>query len=427
MKKKKIITSIISVALLFPSTTLINAHAVSQTSNYETLKLGMRGQAVKELQLKLSDLGYFNYTATGYFGNITRNAVLSAQTALGLKPDGIVGPKTSQTLLSKTINTPVSRGFTSTPLINELSWFNEIKDIIPRGTEFKIIDIATGKSFNVKRTYGTNHSDTETLAKEDTIIMKKIFGNKWSWNRRAIIVEVGNLKLPASMAGMPHGSDFIKDNNMNGHFDVHFLKSKTHGTNRVDPEHQIAIRKAQQFINDKPKSINNKELVNESKLLKDNVTTRDIANPSDNVINTYLLTEDLYKSEDIYIEQNIKYMKSDDKNDVIIDVVFANPFEKTDLTKDNYVFNIYMTTHSYDIDETDLDEKIYIKINNTLIDNSSIKWVPDAPPVGHHISGKIIVPILTDTVNLSNININMTNVAGAVKRSFEWKENDFKL
>ena len=63
----------------------------------------------------------------------------------------------------------------------------------------------------------TNHADSETLTQEDTDIMKEIYNNKWSWDRRAIIVEVGNLKLPASMAGMPHDSAFIKDNGMDGH------------------------------------------------------------------------------------------------------------------------------------------------------------------------------------------------------------------
>lgn len=88
--------------------------------------------------------------------------------------------------------------------------------------------------------------------------MKEIYGGAWSWIRRPIIVEVGNYKLAASMAGMPHGSDFIEDNNMKGHFDVHFFKSKTHGTNRINPDHQKAIHEAQIFLN-KQLSLNSDE------------------------------------------------------------------------------------------------------------------------------------------------------------------------
>ena len=111
-----------------------------------------------------------------------------------------------------------------------------------------MIDVETGKQFYVKRTYGTNHADSETLTKEDTAIMKSLYNNRWSWERRSIVVEVDGFKIPASMAGMPHGSDFIKGNNMDGHFDVHFLLSKTHKSNRVEPKHQKAVQSASEFL-----------------------------------------------------------------------------------------------------------------------------------------------------------------------------------
>jgi len=41
--------------------------------------------------------------------------------------------------------------------------------------------------------------------------------------------------------------DSVKNNNMNGVFDVHFLNSKTHGTNRVDENHQKAVREAAEW------------------------------------------------------------------------------------------------------------------------------------------------------------------------------------
>ena len=44
--------------------------------------------------------------------------------------------------------------------------------------------------------------------------------------------------------GRGYNLDKIKNNGMDGVFDVHFLNSRTHGTNRVDANHQKAVRKA---------------------------------------------------------------------------------------------------------------------------------------------------------------------------------------
>lgn len=38
--------------------------------------------------------------------------------------------------------------------------------------------------------------------------------------------------------------DEVKDNNFDGHFDLHFLNSKTHATNRINPLHQASIKEA---------------------------------------------------------------------------------------------------------------------------------------------------------------------------------------
>ena len=75
--------------------------------------------------------------------------------------------------------------------------------------------------------------------------MYQIYGGEWSWKRHAIYVTLENgVSLAGSMNGMPHGSGSISDNNFDGHFCVHFLNSRTHGTDRVDPDHQAAVAKA---------------------------------------------------------------------------------------------------------------------------------------------------------------------------------------
>jgi len=64
------------------------------------LHLGSKGNAVKELQIKLG----IN-PPTEYFGKITFDKVKNFQTKNGLNPDGIVGPKTYQTLKDQDFKT----------------------------------------------------------------------------------------------------------------------------------------------------------------------------------------------------------------------------------------------------------------------------------------------------------------------------------
>jgi hypothetical protein len=71
-----------------------------------------------------------------------------------------------------------------------LKWFGKVEDVFARGETATVYDIETGKSFKIKRTYGSNHADCETLTKKDTAVMKKIYGGTWSWERREIIVKV---------------------------------------------------------------------------------------------------------------------------------------------------------------------------------------------------------------------------------------------
>ncbi|MFH1291646.1 MAG: peptidoglycan-binding protein [bacterium] len=74
-----------------------------QSSKYQftkNLNIGSSGGEVKQLQIKLKELGYYSYSQiTGYFGHITESAVVKFQRAKNLQPyPGVVGPKTRQEL-----------------------------------------------------------------------------------------------------------------------------------------------------------------------------------------------------------------------------------------------------------------------------------------------------------------------------------------
>ena len=123
-------------------------------------------------------------------------------------------------------------------------WTSGIQKIFPRGATATITDVDTGLAWREQRRGGTNHADVQPLTAADTAVLKRVYGGKWSRNRRAIFVTINGVNYAASMNGMPHGGGSISGNNFNGHHCIHFTNSRTHGSNKVCPLHQAAIRKA---------------------------------------------------------------------------------------------------------------------------------------------------------------------------------------
>lgn len=123
-----------------------------------------------------------------------------------------------------------------------LPW-EQVDKIIPKKSIFTIIDVETGRQFNVQRRAGQRHADVQPLTYRDTKIMKEIYGGKWSWKRRAILILTKDQLLASSMHGMPHGAGALK-NGFPGHFCVHFYGSTTHGSKHQDLAHKLMILRA---------------------------------------------------------------------------------------------------------------------------------------------------------------------------------------
>lgn len=241
---------------------------VPQNASAILLKQGTRSAEVTKVQTELKNRGYFKYhTATGYYGHITADAVRAFQREKGLAIDGIVGNNTYNALFENNSTNSIN---TNTLQKGAVDWFTKVQYIFPRGKNAKITDIKTGKSFIIKRTFGTNHADVEALTKEDTKIIKDIWGG-FSWERRAVVVEVDGHILAGSMTAMPHAGvdnkpavvvvnnrsggygrgqnlDAVKNNGMDGHIDIHFLNSRTHGTNVMQKVHQDKVKEAAEHI-----------------------------------------------------------------------------------------------------------------------------------------------------------------------------------
>ncbi len=148
-----------------------------------------------------------------------------------------------------------------------LDWFSEAQYVIPINTNFTIVDLTTGKSFNARRTVGSGHADCEPLTANDTEIMKSIWGGSFNWNKRSVLVKYNGRTIAASAAGMLHAGnegapggewtswrsdnygagtnyDYVKGNNAHGHFDLHFYKSIGHSSGTESAAHQANVLKS---------------------------------------------------------------------------------------------------------------------------------------------------------------------------------------
>jgi hypothetical protein len=136
-----------------------------------------------------------------------------------------------------------------------LTW-EEARQYFNKYSSATVIDLDTGQQFNVQRRGGSSHADVQPLTAEDTATMKAIYDGKWSWKRRAVIVELENgRKIAASMNGMPHGQGAIVGNNFRGHFCIHFRDSTTHGSRKVDLAHQMMVWKAAHVVEKQIKTL----------------------------------------------------------------------------------------------------------------------------------------------------------------------------
>lgn len=204
-------------------------------------KEGDSGSNVKKLQQALELLGYYSGDIDGDYGTKTVEAVKRFQKNRGMKQDGIAGSATIRVLFGST----AEDSSTTVKKTEALDWFaDNVDSLIPKNAKFTIKDVRTGKTFTAVRWSGSNHLDAEPASSQDTETMKSIYGGAWSWNRRPILIQYNGHVYAASMNGMPHGTTIISNNGFEGHFCIHFKNSKTHGTQKVDPDHQAAFNTA---------------------------------------------------------------------------------------------------------------------------------------------------------------------------------------
>ena len=131
----------------------------------------------------------------------------------------------------------------TTASVLNLDWFEYMDEYFTKYVTVRVIDIYSMTEYKVQRLGGYNHADVQAIDAKNTAIFKKIYGGEWSWTRRPVWVEIDGKFYAGSTNGMPHGFDILQTGE-GGHTCIHFLNSMTHGTKRVDPDHQKCVEYA---------------------------------------------------------------------------------------------------------------------------------------------------------------------------------------
>ena len=217
--------------------------------------LGSTGSTVTYIQTALTALEYYDRQITGHYGRYTKDAVRAFQRDNNLTADGVCGA-TTLAAIQKAYSGSSSATTTYNATVYKLDWSymksNATALGIARGASIKLTDLTTGKSLNVHVQSTGNHIDAEPLTSADTTTLCEIYGvstpNAISYKRRPMMITTSAGQFLCSIYGQPHGAQDITNNGYEGQFCLHFVNSKTHGTNRVDGDHQNAINTAETLV-----------------------------------------------------------------------------------------------------------------------------------------------------------------------------------
>lgn len=94
--KSRLVAIILTLAVLTGSATGLLASSVvnTQDSVYALSRYGSTGDEVRQIQKKLSSLGYYKGSVDGIYGTATKKAVIAFQRNCGITADGICGKTT---------------------------------------------------------------------------------------------------------------------------------------------------------------------------------------------------------------------------------------------------------------------------------------------------------------------------------------------
>ena len=213
-----------------------------------TYREGDTGTMVTWIQEALKKLKYYDGDVSGHYGKQTKEAVRVFQKDNGMSADGVAGPKTIAKIMDK-YNEKIGSSSGSASykaVVYNIPWFGNERVIIDNtSATMKLTDIYTGKSFNIKIQSIGNHADVEPATAADTKVLCSLYNvsnasmletlNKYQ-RRAVVLTNSKGEQFIGSIYAIPHGLNKVTGNDFDGQFCVHFLNSKTHGTDRVDTD-----------------------------------------------------------------------------------------------------------------------------------------------------------------------------------------------
>lgn len=216
------------------------------------------GEMVVRIQLRLRELGYFNYKPTGNFQSMTVEATKKFQqkqtddNGSPIIADGTVGEQTLNILFEHNamradidIWIPIGKSLSGSPSVTgELVDWSEVKSLLTEGKSYIVHDYNTGAVWNMTFTGGDNHAEMECTSADDTALYRKAFGDTFNYSKRPVVIEIEGRLVAASLQGYPHGEDKVSNNDMAGHACMFFNGSLSDVGNWPDVEHQTLIYKA---------------------------------------------------------------------------------------------------------------------------------------------------------------------------------------
>ena len=217
-----------------------------------TLQQGTKNDEVLKLQNMLTSLGFYTGNKTGNFGEKTADAVIAYQKSKGLTADGIAGKKTLAAINADYSGSSVignNNGNANAPtpsMANNVIYenFYNWRRNYANGEYCTVYDFSTGYSWKLRIMTKDAHMDAEPATAEDTAIMFKAFGNKTTWNPKAVWVTFSDGKTYiGSTHDVPHSPQHLTNNNFAGHLCVHFPipMSKAESIGSYAVSHQEAI------------------------------------------------------------------------------------------------------------------------------------------------------------------------------------------
>lgn len=239
--------------LLFLLVLLLPLQLGAVSDSPDVITHGETGTDIYAIQVRLIELGYLNYRATGKYSDMTTNAVRSFQQRNGLPADGQTGAETMHVLFSDDavrqganprFSSAVGRAYTGA--VREpgvVSSWETIGSFFPVNSQAVITDCNTGETYTVIRTGGINNAEVTAASAQDSEKFSYLFGG-YSWEHRPVLVEIDGMRYAGSIFGMPTGLSSGGGSGMPGSTFLYFNNSRSDVYGLADEEHVLAITTA---------------------------------------------------------------------------------------------------------------------------------------------------------------------------------------